>query len=142
LKNCDKMQKVMESFQPHEIAYILHIMVKKQYTTCFVPELERRAEAISWEFNSPEVAKGDCDDEETAGGADVGQLERRTEAIMIRGVQVARGCRRVVGVCDDRDKGGGADDGAAGAAGGGAEAISGELKSQEVANTMPGAAAG
>jgi hypothetical protein len=97
---------------------MLHIMAKKQYTTCFLPELERRAEAISWEFNSPEVAKGDCDDKENAGGADVGQLEWRTEAIVIRGVQVAGGCKRVVDVCDDRDKGGEADDGAAGAAGG------------------------
>ena len=37
-----------------------------------------------------------------------------------------------MGVCDDGDKAGGADDGATGAA---TEAISGEFKSQEVANT-------
>ena len=71
---------------------------------------ERRAEAISWEFNLPEVATGDW---KTPGEQMMGQLERRTEAMMIRGVQVPGGCKRVVGVCDDRDKGGGADDRAA-----------------------------
>ena len=49
----------------------------------------------------------------------MGQFERRTEAILGRGVQLAGGCKHAVGVCDDGDKAGGADDGAAGAAGGG-----------------------
>jgi hypothetical protein len=48
LKNCDKMQRGMESFQPHEIANILHIMAKKQYTTCFLPELEETAGERMW----------------------------------------------------------------------------------------------
>jgi hypothetical protein len=34
--------KVMEAFQPEQIANSLHIMAKKQYKTCILPELERR----------------------------------------------------------------------------------------------------
>jgi len=47
--------RVMVAFQPQEIANILHIMAKKRYTICLLPELERRAEAISGEFNSQAI---------------------------------------------------------------------------------------
>jgi hypothetical protein len=46
----------METFQPQQIANILHVMAKNRYWTCLLPELERRAEAISEEFNWQEVA--------------------------------------------------------------------------------------
>ena len=49
--------RVMVAFQPQEIANILHIMATKKYKTCLLPELERRAEAISGEFNSQQLAK-------------------------------------------------------------------------------------
>ncbi len=39
-----------------EIANILHIMAKRRCKTCLLPELERRAETISGEFNSQAVA--------------------------------------------------------------------------------------
>jgi hypothetical protein len=48
--------RIMEAFQPEEIANILHIMAKKQYKTCLFPELERRAETISGKFNPQAVA--------------------------------------------------------------------------------------
>jgi hypothetical protein len=35
--------RAMEAFQTQEIANILHIMAKKRYKTCLLPELERRA---------------------------------------------------------------------------------------------------
>jgi hypothetical protein len=34
--------KVMEAFQSEQSANSLHIMTKKQYKTCRLPELERR----------------------------------------------------------------------------------------------------
>jgi hypothetical protein len=40
-----------------EIASILHMMAKKRCKICLLPELERRAEAISGEFNSQQLAK-------------------------------------------------------------------------------------
>jgi hypothetical protein len=33
--------KVMEAFLPEQIANSLHIMTKKQYKTCLLPEVER-----------------------------------------------------------------------------------------------------
>ncbi len=48
--------RVLQAFQPQEMANILHIMAKKRYKTSLLPELERRAEAISGEFNTQQVA--------------------------------------------------------------------------------------
>ena len=42
--------RVMAEFGRQGIANILHIIAKKPYKTCLLPELERRAEAISGEF--------------------------------------------------------------------------------------------
>ena len=52
---------VVEVFQRQEIANILHTMAKKQHKTCLFPELERRTEVISGEFNCKH-AVGVCDD--------------------------------------------------------------------------------
>ena len=74
----------MKAFQLQQIANMLHIMANKQYKTCLLPELERRAEAISGEFNSQNVANtlwafammGTKPGEQM-----MGQLERRAETL-------------------------------------------------------------
>jgi hypothetical protein len=47
---------LMETFQPQEIANILHITVKSRYKTSLLPALERRAEVVAGKFNSQDVA--------------------------------------------------------------------------------------
>jgi hypothetical protein len=48
--------RLMQKFQPQQIANILHITTKNGYQTCLLPELERRAEATGGDFNSQNVA--------------------------------------------------------------------------------------
>ena len=74
--------RVMVAFQPQEIANILHIMATTIYKTCLLPELERRAEAISGEFNSQAAANtlwAYATMGTKPGDRMMGQLERRTE---------------------------------------------------------------
>ena len=40
-----------------EIANILHMMAKKRYKICLLPDLERRMETISADFDSQQLAK-------------------------------------------------------------------------------------
>ncbi len=76
--------RVMQTFQPQQIANILHIMAKKRRKTCLLPELERWAEAVSGEFKSQEVANtlwAFATRGTKLGEWMMGQLERRAEAI-------------------------------------------------------------
>jgi hypothetical protein len=80
--------------------------------------LKLLAESISVQFSSQDVANTlwvFATMGSKPGERMMGHLERRAEAIMIRGVQGR--CKHAVGVCDDGVKAGGADDEAAGAAG-------------------------
>ena len=67
--------RVMQTFQPQDIANILHIMAKKRCKTCLLPELERLVEATSGQFHSQAVASHEvdvCKDGDKAGRADEG----------------------------------------------------------------------
>jgi hypothetical protein len=74
----------METFEPRDIANILHITARNGYETCLLPELERRAEVIVGGFNSKAIANTLWTYSTMGrkpGELLMGLLERRAEAI-------------------------------------------------------------
>ena len=80
------VKRVMEEFGPQQTSNILHVMVKKRYKTCLLPELERWSEAISGEFNSESQTVANtlwafAKMGRKTGERMMGQLERRAKTI-------------------------------------------------------------
>jgi endonuclease/exonuclease/phosphatase family metal-dependent hydrolase len=76
--------RLMQTFQPQQIANILHVTAKNGYETCLLPAFERRAEVMAGDFNSQGIANtlwAYATMGRKPGELLMGQLERRAEVI-------------------------------------------------------------
>ena len=76
--------RLMQTFQPQQIADILHVTAKNGYETCLLPAFERRAEVMAGDFNSQGIANtlwAYATMGRKPGELLMGQLERRSEVM-------------------------------------------------------------